>query len=223
MNAGEEINGIFAQCREHYSALIAEAGGENDDQDQQQNDENSNGSQRGRKRSANGGGSSSSSIERSEGSLDASSGGYEASCSSSSSQQTPNVANGRRSRSGVRARGDTDKKPTDMPVVGIAPRTALPPTKSVSFAGIISPSNNCSRKHSRGRGFTDHNAEPASKASGLNSKERMARKSDPNDDDAGEASEMNARLLIKQAQRKLQLQDNELTIEQAMMLCREPR
>ena len=219
MYAGEDIHGIFAQCREHYdvSAAIEEASGENNDQDQQQNDENSNGRQQERKGSAHGGGSSSSSIERSEGSLDASSGGYEASCSSSSSQQTPN---GSRSRSGGRARGDTDKKPA----VGLAKSSAVPTTKSVSFAGIISPSsNNCSRKHSRGRGFTDHNAEPASKASELESKKRT-RKSDPNDDDAGEDSEMNGQLLMhRQAQRQLQLQDNELTIEQAMMLCREPR
>ena len=109
-----------------------------------------------------------------------------------------------------------------MTALGLAQSSAVPPTKSVSFAGIIRPSsNNCSRKHSRGRGFTDHAAEPASKASELNSKERVATKSDPND---GDDSERNDRLLIqRQARRQLPLQDNELTIEQAMMLCREPR
>ena len=124
----------------------------------------------------------------------------------SSSQQTPNFANGSRSRSGGRARSDTDKKPA----VGLAQSSAVPTTKSVSFASTISPSsNNCSRKHSRGRGFTDHNAEPASKASGLESKKRT-RKSDPYDDDAGEDSEMNGHLLMQhQPQRQLQLQDND--------------
>ena len=240
-----DISDIFAQCREHYnSAAIG------DQQEEQENDENSNeGQQQGRQ--AGDGSSSLSSIERSIGSNDASSGGYEAS-SSSSSSQTPNIANG---RSGCKSKSSATKRnlcgassgnrgsnqnththahrrrsgsleAALADVLAPAQGSAAPPTKSVSFTGNVKPPSSYNRKHSRGRqDQKDHDGEPACKASELDTKERAARKSDPNDGDTSPGQESERRMMKREealAQQQL-LQGNEVTIEQAMTLCRQPR
>ena len=228
MYADEDISSIFTQCRDHYAAAAIERT-ENDGEQQEEepNDENSSDiRQRGRQA---GDGSSLSSIERSVGSLDASSGGYEAS-SSSSSSQTPNIANGRaRSRDSCRdgKRGsDKNKRSSGSLESTLADVFApgLPPTKSVSFTGNVKPPSSYNRKHSRGPEITDQtcSGEPACKAPELDTKERTARKSVPNDDnlDKSEANILSHERTL--AQRQL-LQGNEVTIEQAMTLCRQPR
>ena len=242
MYADQDITSIFAQCREHYNtAAIEEAENEGAGGDRQ-NDENSNNNES----QGGDGGSSSSSIERSVGSLDASSGGYEAS-SSSSSSQTPNIANGRsgskqmknfdkrrnltNSRNGNqgfdkhnrRRSGSLEAALAD--VLAPAQGSAAPPTKSVSFTGNVKPPSSYSnrRKHSRGRqDQADHQDEPACKASELDTKERAARKSDPNDADLPDSERLIMRREQALAQHQL-LQGNEMTIEQAMTLCRQPR
>lgn len=239
-----DISDIFAQCREHYNSAAID-----DQQEEQENDENSNESQQQQGRQAGDGNSSLSSIERSIGSNDASSGGYEAS-SSSSSSQTPNIANGRsgckskssdikRNLGGASSgsRGCNQKTHTHRrrsgsleaalaDVLAPAQGSAAPPTKSVSFTGSVKPPSSYNRKHSRGRqDQTDHDGEPACKASELETKERAARKSDPNDGDASPGQESERRMMKREqalAQHQL-LQCNEVTIEQAMTLCRQPR
>lgn len=235
-----EISDIFAQCREHYNSAAIDEGG--DDQ-QGENDENSNESHG--RRQAEDGGSSLSSIERSLGSAGASSGGYEAS-SSSSSSQTPNIANGRSNNKlrscdvkkehlegGDKHRGISQhtqmhrRRSGSLEAAladGLAQGSAAPPTKSVSFTGNVKPPSSYNRKHPRGRqGQADHEDEPACKVSELDSKER--RKSNPNDADDSASPESERHLMKREqalAQRQL-LQGNEVTIEQAMTLCRQPR
>ena len=247
-----DISDIFAQCREHYnSAAIDEGGGGGaGDEQEDENDENSKESQQQRGRRSGDGNSSLSSIERSIGTNGASSGGYEAS-SSSSSSQTPNIANGRSGSKSRRFEHHVKKTSADQhihththkdrrrssgsleaalaDVLAPAQGSAAPPTKCVSFTGTVKPpSSYNNRKHLRDR--ADHNEnEPACKASELDSMERAARKSDPNDDDTSKVPEPepeSERHMMKREQALAQhqlLQGNEVTIEQAMTLCRQPR
>ena len=237
-----DISDIFAQCREHYNSAAID----DHQQEEQENDENSNESQQQQGRLAGDGSSSLSSIERSIGSAGASSGGYEAS-SSSSSSQTPNIANGRNGRnlcgasSGNRGSNQNTHTHTHThthrrrsgsleaalaDVLAPAQGSAAPPTKSVSFTGNVKPPSSYNRKHSRGRqDQKDHDGEPACKASELDSKERAPRKSDPNDGDTSAGQESERRMMKREqalAQYQL-LKGNEVTIEQAMTLCRQPR
>lgn len=237
----------------YNSAAIDEGGGNGDraeDQQGEENNENSNESQRQRGRRAADGSSSLSSIERSIGSNGASSGGYEAS-SSSSSSQTPNIANGR-SGSKPRRFEHHVKKPSAgqhihthththadrrrssgaleaalADVLAPAQGSAAPPTKCVSFTGTVKPP--CSynnRKHLRDRAGHDDD-EPACKASELDSKERAGRKNDPNDDDTSTMPDPESEKHMMEREQALAqhqlLQGNEVTIEQAMTLCRQPR